>query len=503
MKFDNYGDLYFLGTGRLYTAADINPLSNIFTNYSSGSITWGSPLLLSSYKVPNNSYKIQHSSEIETVAEIIDDTDLVTSISNQEQLITDNNKNIYVGLSDSTPSGQSLENIRIKRYNFNPNLDPNLDSNSLDTNSNFFAIDSLTNIEFNSSSNQFQQTSGSSINSKSILIDKDSYNNVYYISNNNKLVQAQLPPFTKSNAAYFDGVSSFGTITMNNLLDSTSTGISISLNFLITGKIDDTDAELTYSQEAKQFALLDCVSNKDILVSVYKNKNHASSPTVYKYKLGVRINKTDPVNIECDFEEDLLISNNWHNLIMTISQNSSDSTMKIYIDGLEKDSKNLGKTITINKYSNFIGTNGDLIGSLSKQTHNFEGFISDVHVFSKVLDAAERTTILRNEELTTNLVSTVNPVIRKLQDNSADIEVTNASKIHVDKQNNLYVTSTSGNDAPNKFKEKRCNHVTKLINRKNYSVSYDNLTPLAGSLSENNRNKTQFRRIPDYSQRST
>ena len=154
------------------------------------------------------------------------------------------------------------------------------------------------------------KTSGSLINSKSIIIDKDDYNNVYYISND-KLVQAQLPPFTKSNAAYFDGVSSFGTITMNNLLDSTSTGISISLNFLITGKIDDTDAELTYSQEATQFALLDCVSDKNILVSVYKNKNHASTPTVYKYKLGVRI--ADEI-IECDFEEDLLISNNWHNL---------------------------------------------------------------------------------------------------------------------------------------------------------------------------------------------
>ena len=53
------------------------------------------------------------------------------------------------------------------------------------------------------------------------------------------------------------------------------------------------------------------------------------------------------------------------------------------------------------------------------------------------------------------MVSTVNPVIRKLQDNSADIEVTNASKIHVDKQNNLYVTSTSGKDAPNKYSEKK------------------------------------------------
>ena len=96
------------------------------------------------------------------------------------------------------------------------------------------------------------------------------------------------------------------------------------------------------------------------------------------------------------------------------------------------------------------------------------------------------------------MVSTVNPVIRKLQDNSKDIEVKDASKIHVDKQNNLYVTSTSGNNAKNKYDDKRCNHVTKLINRKNYSVSYDNLTPLVGSLSENNRTKTQFRRTPDY-----
>ena len=176
MKFDNYGDLYFLGEGALYTASDT--LNRIRTDYSdSGAdVDWKDPLLLSSYKVPNNSYKIQHLSEIETIAEIIDDTDLVTSISNQQQLIIDNNKNIYVGLSDSTPSESdlSLDNIRIKRYNFIPNSNPNLDSNLLDTNFNFFAIDSLTNIEFNSSSNQFQQTSGSSINSKSILIDKDS-----------------------------------------------------------------------------------------------------------------------------------------------------------------------------------------------------------------------------------------------------------------------------------------------------------------------------------------
>ena len=79
------------------------------------------PLPLSSYKVPNNSYKIQHSSEIETVAEIKDNTNLVTSIVNQQQLIIDNNRNIYVGLSDSTPSGQSLDNIRIKKYNSDPN----------------------------------------------------------------------------------------------------------------------------------------------------------------------------------------------------------------------------------------------------------------------------------------------------------------------------------------------------------------------------------------------
>ena len=71
--------------------------------------------------------------------------------------------------------------------------------------------------------------------------------------------------------------------------------------------------------------------------------------------------------------------------------------------------------------------------------------------------------------------------------------------IHVDKQNNLYVTHLPGNDAPTKYSDKRSNQITKFINGKNYSVSYDNLTPLSPtSLSENNRTKTQFRRIPDY-----
>ena len=84
-------------------------------------------------------------------------------------------------MSDSTTSESdlSLDNVRIKRYNFNPNSDPNSDPNLLDSNFNFFAIDSLTNIEFNSSSNQLQRTSGSLINSKSIIIDKD--NTIMYI----------------------------------------------------------------------------------------------------------------------------------------------------------------------------------------------------------------------------------------------------------------------------------------------------------------------------------
>ena len=47
--------------------------------------------------------------------------DLVASISNQQQLIIDNNRNIYVGLSDSTTTGQSLDNVRIKRYNSDSN----------------------------------------------------------------------------------------------------------------------------------------------------------------------------------------------------------------------------------------------------------------------------------------------------------------------------------------------------------------------------------------------
>ena len=135
----------------------------------------------------------------------------------------------------------------------------------------------MTNIEYDYSHpesdpkfSQFIRTSaGSSINSKSILIDKDDYNNVYYISNNNKLVQAQLPPFTKSNAAYFDGVSSFGTISMDNVYESELTGISISLNFLITGKIDDTDAEENYLYDVKQFTLLDFYSSNGIFGAVY------------------------------------------------------------------------------------------------------------------------------------------------------------------------------------------------------------------------------------------
>ena len=110
-----------MGQGRLYTGS--GTLNRITTDYSDpgADVGWQDPLSLSSYKVPNNSYKIQHSSEIETVAEINDSTDLVTSISNQEQLIIDNNRNIYVGLSDSTPSGQSLDNIRIKKYNSDSN----------------------------------------------------------------------------------------------------------------------------------------------------------------------------------------------------------------------------------------------------------------------------------------------------------------------------------------------------------------------------------------------
>ena len=89
-----------------------------------------------------------------------------------------------------------------------------------------------------------------------------------------------------------------------------------------------------YLYDVKQFTLLDFYSSNGILVSIYKNKNNAA--TVYKYKLGVRIDRYAPLYVECDFEEDLLISNNWHNLIMTISQDSSDSIMKIYIDGLKK-----------------------------------------------------------------------------------------------------------------------------------------------------------------------
>ena len=60
MKFDNYGDLYFLGQGRLYTAS--NTLNRITTDFSDPAtdVDYQDPILLSSYKVPNNSYKIQY-----------------------------------------------------------------------------------------------------------------------------------------------------------------------------------------------------------------------------------------------------------------------------------------------------------------------------------------------------------------------------------------------------------------------------------------------------------
>ena len=60
MKFDNYSDLYFLGQGALYTGS--GTLNRITTDYSDSGADVGlaRPLLLSSYKVPNNSYKIQH-----------------------------------------------------------------------------------------------------------------------------------------------------------------------------------------------------------------------------------------------------------------------------------------------------------------------------------------------------------------------------------------------------------------------------------------------------------
>ena len=59
---------------------------------------------------------------------------------------------------------------------------------------------------------------------------------------------------------------------------------------MITGKIDDIDAAENYLPTVKQFTLLDFYSSNGILVGIYKNKNNAA--TVYKYKLGVTIDKT-------------------------------------------------------------------------------------------------------------------------------------------------------------------------------------------------------------------